>query len=96
MLNFRYGPDGQVYINDWYDMNACHHTNAEGHDRTNGRIYKVSYGKVEHKSVDLKKLSDRELAELVLEKNDWYVRQSRRILQERAAAGKSTKRHAID
>ena len=27
-------------------MNACHHTNAEGHDRTNGRIYKVSYGKV--------------------------------------------------
>jgi len=60
MLNFRYGPDGQVYINDWYDMNACHHTNAEGHDRTNGRIYKVSYGKVEHKSIDLKKLSDGE------------------------------------
>jgi putative membrane-bound dehydrogenase-like protein len=88
MLNFRYGPDGQVYINDWYDMNACHHTNPEGHDRTNGRIFTVSYGKVAHRSVDLKKLSDRELAELVLEKNDWYVRDSRRILQERATAGK--------
>jgi hypothetical protein len=86
MLNFHYGPDGQVYIIDWYDMNACHHTNAEGHDRTNGRIFKVSYGKVAHTAIDLKKLSDRELAELVLEKNDWYVRQSRRILQERAAA----------
>jgi putative membrane-bound dehydrogenase-like protein len=88
MLNLRYGPDGQAYIIDWYDTNACHHTNVEGHDRTNGRIYKVSYGKPEHKQVDLKKLSDRELAELVLEKNDWYVRHSRRILQERAAAGK--------
>ena len=48
MLNFRYGPDGQVYIIDWYDMNACHHTNVEGHDRTNGRIFKVSYGKSKH------------------------------------------------
>ncbi len=38
--------------------------------------------------VDLKKLSDVELAELVLDKNDWYVRHARRILQERAAAGK--------
>ncbi len=88
MLNLRYGPDGQVYVIDWYDMNACHHRNAEGHDRTNGRIFKVVYGKPEHKAVDLKKLTDRELAELVLEKNDWYVRHARRILAERAAEGK--------
>ena len=88
ILNLRYGPDGQVFVIDWYDTNACHHTNIEGHDRSNGRIYKVTYGKPEHKAVDLKKLSDRELAELVLEKNDWYVRHSRRILEERAAAGK--------
>ena len=44
MLNFRYGPDGQVYVIDWYDMKACHHPNPAGHDRTNGRIYKISYG----------------------------------------------------
>ena len=89
IINLRYGPDGQVYVIDWYDTNACHHSNVEGHDRANGRIYKVTYGKQsEHKKVDLKKLSDRELAELVLDKNDWYVRHSRRILQERAAAGK--------
>jgi putative membrane-bound dehydrogenase-like protein len=87
MLNFRYGPDGQVYINDWYDMNACHHTNPEGHDRTNGRIYKVCYGKTVPKQVDLQKKSDRDLAEMVLSKNDWYVQHARRILQERAAAG---------
>jgi putative membrane-bound dehydrogenase-like protein len=88
ILNLRYGPDGQAWVIDWYDTNACHHTNIEGHDRSNGRIYRVSYGNPEHKDVDLKKLTDRELAEMVLEKNDWYVRHSRRILQERAAAGK--------
>lgn len=88
ILNLRYGPDGQVYVIDWYDTNACHHSNVEGHDRSNGRIYKVSYGKPEHKVVDLKKLGDADLAKLVLHKNDWYVRHSRRILQERAATGK--------
>ena len=36
----------------------------------------------DHKKVDLKTLSDIALAELVLDKNDWYVRHSRRILQE--------------
>ncbi len=90
MLNFRYGPDGQVYVIDWYDMQACHDPHADAHDRTNGRIYKIIYGDTNAKSpaVDLAKSSDLELAELTLNKNDWYVRHARRILQERAAAGK--------
>ena len=29
---------------DWYDKNACHHGDVDGHDRTNGRIFKISYG----------------------------------------------------
>ncbi|MCA9041051.1 MAG: hypothetical protein KDA65_11935, partial [Planctomycetaceae bacterium] len=84
MLNIRYGPDGQAYVIDWYDMNACHHKNIDGHDRTNGRIYKVSYGETKPAQVDLKQKSDQELAEYVLNQNDWYVRHSRRLLQERA------------
>ena len=68
MLNLRYGPDGQVYIIDWYDTNACHHTNAEGHDRTNGRILQgeLREGRATSRSI-CKKLSDANLAELVLE-----------------------------
>ena len=27
---------------DWYDKNQCHHNDVNGHDRTNGRIFKVS------------------------------------------------------
>src|SRR5262249_40570037 len=88
MLNFRYGPDGQVYVIDWYDMQACHDPNPDVHDRSNGRIYKLTYGEPKPVTVDLTKKSDRELAEMVLEKNDWYVRHSRRLLGERAAAGK--------
>lgn len=87
ILNIRYTSDGNAYMIDWYDTNACHHNNVEGHDRSNGRIYKIVFGESKAQPVDLKKLSDKELAELALHKNDWYVRHARRILQERAASG---------
>ena len=113
ILYMRSGPDGQVYMIDWYDMNQCHHGNVEGHDRTNGRIFKISYeaGKAAHsttpplskggskaktpartggrKTLDLKALPSAELVKLQLEENDWYVRQSRRILQERGPDAKT-------
>ncbi|MGE5191120.1 MAG: PVC-type heme-binding CxxCH protein, partial [Deltaproteobacteria bacterium] len=92
ILYLRYGPDGQVYMIDWYDRNQCHHGDVNGHDRSNGRIFKISYGKPKPVPVDLQKKSDLELVELQLNKNDWYVRQARRILQERAAAKKFTPR----
>lgn len=85
ILNMRYGPDGQVTFIDWYDMQACHRREVEVHDRSNGRIYKVSYGDTKAVKVDLQTLDDLQLAELCLHENDWYVRHSRRVLQERAA-----------
>ena len=42
-INLKTGPDGSVYVIDWYDKNACHRTNSEIWDRTNGRIYNVKY-----------------------------------------------------
>ncbi len=44
-INLKTGPDGSVYVIDWYDKNACHRTNSEIWDRTNGRIYNVKYTK---------------------------------------------------
>ncbi len=87
ILNLRYGPDGQVWMIDWYDMQACHTGDPKNHDRSNGRIYKIVYGDLKPVKVDLSKLSDVELAQQVLQANDWYVRHSRRLLQERAAKG---------
>jgi putative heme-binding domain-containing protein len=112
-----------MYMIDWYDKNQCHRVEPEAHDRSNGRIFKVSYvggqqvgqggsdparqknggtgsgngnggptTKDNTKPViplgrDLKQLSDKQLVELELQSNDWYVRHARRILQERAAQG---------
>ncbi len=90
-INLKYGPDGSVYLIDWYDKNACHRTNPEIWDRTNGRVYNVKYtaGEEAEKkpAVDLAKLTDVELVKLVFHTNEWQSRTARRLLQERAAAG---------
>ncbi|MBN9692129.1 MAG: dehydrogenase [Verrucomicrobia bacterium] len=86
-LNQRYDPDGSVYIIDWYDKNQCHHNREDGHDRSNGRVYKVVYGNTPKTQVNLARLSDDELAQLVPSKNEWMSRHARRLLQERQAGG---------
>lgn len=90
ILNLLYGPDGNAWMIDWYDMQACHRRESTVHDRNNGRIYRISYGdptKAE-KLIDIAGLSDKELAALVLHPNDWYVRHSRRLLRERGPVRK--------
>ncbi len=89
VVNFRYDQDGSVYFIDWYDEEQCHTPNEAAHDRTNGRIYKLAYGDTKMTTTaDLAKATDAELLNLQLHKNDWHVRAARRLLQERAAAGK--------
>ncbi len=85
-LSIQYGPDGGVFVSDWTDTGECH--NHVLVDQTNGRIYKVVYGKPTPWHGDLAKLSDHELVGLQLHHNDWFVRHARLILQECAAAGK--------
>lgn len=81
-----YGPDGGVYLSDWTDIGECH--DNDGVHRTSGRIYKVVYGEVENPGpLDLAQESNLALVAHQLHQNDWYVRHSRRILQERFAAG---------
>ena len=87
-LELKYGPDGSVFLTDWSDSGECHEADAQGAHRDSGRIYKVSYGQAPAVHVDLKALNDSQLVELQLHKNDWYVRHARRLLQERAGAGK--------
>ncbi|HEV3080953.1 MAG TPA: PVC-type heme-binding CxxCH protein [Gemmataceae bacterium] len=88
-LSIQYGPDGGVFISDWSDTGECH--NHVEVDRSNGRIYKVTYGQPAWWRGDLARLSDSELVRLQLHHNDWHVRHARRILHERAATGKLKK-----
>jgi putative membrane-bound dehydrogenase-like protein len=82
----KYGPDGGVYLCDWSDTGECH--NYEVAHTTSGRIFKVTYGEPKPHADDLARRSDTELVALQLHKNDWHVAHARRLLQERAAAGK--------
>src|SRR5262245_13000502 len=87
-INLKYGPDGNVYLIDWYDKQACHLPQPEIWDRTNGRVYKINYrGTKPVAGIDLQKCTDEQLGRYQLDDNEWYVRHARRILQERAAAG---------
>ena len=84
-IHLAYGPDGGVYVTDWTDTGECH--NYKTVDRTNGRIFKVTYGTVHPVKVDLASETDAQLVAHQLHKNDWFVRHARRILQERAVTG---------
>jgi putative membrane-bound dehydrogenase-like protein len=95
-INLKYGPDGSVYLIDWYDKNACHRTNPEIWDRTNGRIYNVSYngpapvvkGAATASLAKLARGNQHDLIEMLNHPNEWYVRMARRRLQEQEAAAR--------
>ena len=85
-LGIQYGPDGGVYVSDWNDTGECH--DYDDVQRKTGRIYKITHGRPKPFTGDLWSMSDEELVELQLHKNDWLVRTARQVLYQRAAAGK--------
>jgi putative membrane-bound dehydrogenase-like protein len=82
-LNMKYDASGSVFAIDWYDKNQCHSPNPDVHNKTMGRIFKITHENDKWVKADLTKASDIELVNYQLNSNDWYVRQARTILQER-------------
>ena len=81
------GPDGGVVMLDWSDTGECHE--STGVHRTSGRIYKFTAGTVERvERRDLSKLSARDLVRMQTHTNEWFARQSRLALAERAETGR--------
>lgn len=81
------GPDGALYVSDWSDQQICHRgSNAvENWDRSNGRIYRISYDGWKPWKGDLAKESDGALAKLAVQtENEWESRMARRVLMEKA------------
>jgi putative heme-binding domain-containing protein len=85
------GPDGALYVADWYDYNISH-TDPKDRSkwympsRDTGRIWRVA-PKGSHPVADVKlplsRLSSDELIDLLKHPNAWYSREARRILMER-------------
>lgn len=85
------GPDGAVYVADWYDLNISH---SDPRDRSkyypprvgDGRVWKVTATGAKGSIFSGPPLRDRstdELIDLLHSSNDWYARGARVILAER-------------
>lgn len=78
------GPDGSVYIADWYDKRAAHLDPIDNWDKTNGRIYRIEYkGTKQPEPFDLRKKTSAELVELLKHPNKWWRNEARRLLLEK-------------
>jgi putative heme-binding domain-containing protein len=88
------GPDGAVYIADWYDDNISHSSPTNRSQwyepsRLDGRVWRVAppgVPAVRANSFDLGTKSSSELIALLSHPNDWYARAARRLLAERRDA----------
>jgi putative membrane-bound dehydrogenase-like protein len=83
-IDLMLGPDGSVYVVDWYDKRAAHLDPIDNWDKTNGRIYKIEYaGTPDYPKFDLRTKTAAELVELLKHPNAWWRREARRLLVER-------------
>jgi putative membrane-bound dehydrogenase-like protein len=89
------GPDGAVWIMDWYDKYPCYQNaqaDPDGVDREHGRIWRVVYtgGKPglrvtsrPEQNMNLARLGTEELVALLRHRNSWQRRVAQRLLSER-------------
>lgn len=85
------GPDGALFVADWYDYNISHSSPKNRSEwyqpsRFDGRVWRVAppnVPTVRSGSFDLSQKSSAELIPLLSHPNDWYAREARRILAER-------------
>jgi putative heme-binding domain-containing protein len=82
------GPDGCLYILDWYDRYHCYQDaqrDPEGIDRLKGRIYRIRYkNSPRAPKFDLGKESDDQLVERLRSPNIYFRETAQRLLAERA------------
>jgi putative heme-binding domain-containing protein len=84
-VDIKAGPDGAIYIADWYDRQVTHTRNQEGYiDASNGRIYRLKKkGAKPIKPFDLSKSSKDQLFDLLRQDNQWIRQTTQRIIADR-------------
>jgi putative membrane-bound dehydrogenase-like protein len=87
------GPDGCLYILDWYDRYHCYqdaNRDSPGIDRLKGRLYRVRYKDTPRaKPFDLAKETDEQLFERLSSNNGFSRELAMRLLMERRSAFKA-------
>jgi putative membrane-bound dehydrogenase-like protein len=87
-VDIKVGPDGAVYLADWYDIRLSHADPRDTWDRSNGRIYRltnktVGRGVPTAPKFDLGKASNDELVKALSHTNKWWRQEALRILGDR-------------
>jgi putative heme-binding domain-containing protein len=84
-VDIKLGPDGAIYLADWYDEQVNHYRNSEGNiDKSNGRIYRLkAKGAKPIKPFDLGKLSTQELVDLLGHTNKWFRQEALQLIGDR-------------
>ena len=96
------GPDGAIYVADWYDARTAHPDPDADWDRSNGRIWRIAPrglptapsvpaimsppDSVANSMFDLAKLSAADLQKLLAHPAQWYVRRARQEFVRRYVA----------
>lgn len=94
-IDLSYGPDGTVLALDWSDTGECHE--RTGVHRTSGRIFRIARAggpaaarRDAAVPDDLAAATGTRLAALATHPNEWFPRQARLILADRAGRGPPT------
>lgn len=84
-VDIKTGPDGAVYVADWYDPALSHVHNAEGKmEMERGRIYRLrARNAMPTKPEDLSKLKSAELVDVLRSRNRWKRQTALRVLADR-------------
>lgn len=84
-VDIKLGPDGGIYVCDWYDDNVSHLEASEGKtDNRDGRIYRLTGKSASFlKPFDLSKKSTAELVEFLNHPNRWFRQTALRLLGDR-------------
>jgi putative heme-binding domain-containing protein len=84
-VDIKHGPDGALYVADWYDGQINHYRNHEGQiDPSTGRVYRLrAKGARPAQPRDLSRLSSTELVKLLADDNRWTRQTALRLLADR-------------
>ena len=84
-VDIKHGPDGSIYVADWYDEQVNHYRNHEGRiDVARGRIYRLRSKETDAMSpFDLRQKTSHELVDLLENPNRWLRQTVLRVLADR-------------
>jgi len=100
-VDIKAGPDGAIYVADWYDTRLTHVDPRDNWDKTHGRIYRISVkddsrlrngpdGAIEAgKIFDLSKRTSEDLISRLGSPNKWERQTIQRILADRKEAAQA-------